>query len=289
MSDRAAAPGFVRPLESGRLLAILVVDIALPWLAIILLERRGVALLSAIAAAALFPLASILFSWLKRRRIEFIGLAVMATMLSGIGLAMASGDVRFSLVKAAPAFGLFGAACLASLFAERPLVFHVARHFSTGGDPAKAAQWDQRLAIPAFRRAMRVLTIVWGVALLLEAAAGIAVAILVVPEAALVVERVLGFGTLAGLFAWTTLFARRRQAQGQAMQAAAAPAMAPPAVSARDFAAPALPRPAPAGDTADEFHQSWYPVALSSEIASDTLAGQDFLGSRIIIYRDSPG
>jgi nitrite reductase/ring-hydroxylating ferredoxin subunit len=295
MSDRAAAGGFVRPFESGRLVAILVVDIALPWLAVTLLEARGVALSSAIAAAAVFPLGSVLISWLRRRRIEFIGLAVVVTMLGGIGLAMASGDVRFSLVKMAPAFGLFGAACLASLFADRPLMFYVARYFSTAGDAEKAAAWDARLAVPGFRRAMRLLTIVWGVALLLEAAAGIAVAILVVPEAALVIERVLGFGTIAGLLAWTTLFARRRQAQGQAMalaaQAAALaePEAAAPLAPAREAATPAMPLAAPGGDPADEFHQCWYPVALSSEIAGDTLAGQDFLGTRIIIYRDAAG
>ncbi len=280
-ADREAPADPGRPFDGRRLFAILVVDIALPWLAVILLERRGVPLVSAIAAATVFPLGSIVFAWLKRRRVEFIGLAVMVTMLAGLALALASGDVRFGLVKAAPAFGLFGAACLASLFARRPLMFFVARYFSTGGDSAKAAAWDQRLANPRFRRAMRVLTAVWGVALLLEAIAGIAVAILVVPETALIVERVLGFGTIAGLFAWTAGFARR----GQAAQDAAAAA----ASVATDAAAPPVPRIAAGDATDDAFPQSWYPVALSSELGADTLLAQDFLGSRVVIYRDAQG
>jgi phenylpropionate dioxygenase-like ring-hydroxylating dioxygenase large terminal subunit len=41
--------------------------------------------------------------------------------------------------------------------------------------------------------------------------------------------------------------------------------------------------------SSSEFHQTWYPVALAGEIGADTLAGQDFLGSRVIIYRDGSG
>jgi len=293
----AAGGGTIRPFDAGRLLATLVVDVALPWLAVILLERQGVALVSAVAAATVFPLGSILFAWLSRGRVEVIGLAVMVTMLCGLALAMASGDVRFSLVKAAPALGLFGTACLASLFTRRPLMFLVARYFSTEGDPAQAAIWNQRLSIPGFRRAMRVLTLVWGVALVLEATVGIAVAILVVPETALVVERVLGFGTMAGLFAWTAAFARRGEAQARAFSAASSQA-APPAEAAPAETSPAaevaesavtVPRPASPDATDDAFPQSWYPVALSRELGPESLLGQEFLGSRVVIYRDAQG
>jgi nitrite reductase/ring-hydroxylating ferredoxin subunit len=39
----------------------------------------------------------------------------------------------------------------------------------------------------------------------------------------------------------------------------------------------------------DAFHQTWYPVALASEIAAGTLKGQDLLGTRVIVYRDPEG
>jgi phenylpropionate dioxygenase-like ring-hydroxylating dioxygenase large terminal subunit len=37
------------------------------------------------------------------------------------------------------------------------------------------------------------------------------------------------------------------------------------------------------------FHQSWYPVALAAEVRPGTLLGQDFLASRVIVYRDGAG
>jgi hypothetical protein len=39
----------------------------------------------------------------------------------------------------------------------------------------------------------------------------------------------------------------------------------------------------------DEFHQCWYPVALSTEIAQGCVAGAPFLDGRVVIYRTSDG
>ncbi|MGV2289884.1 Rieske 2Fe-2S domain-containing protein [Trinickia sp. YCB016] len=40
---------------------------------------------------------------------------------------------------------------------------------------------------------------------------------------------------------------------------------------------------------ADEFHQCWYPVALSSEVPRGSLIGAPFLDGRVIVYRTSDG
>ena len=37
------------------------------------------------------------------------------------------------------------------------------------------------------------------------------------------------------------------------------------------------------------FHQCWFPVALSAEIGGDAVIGRDFLGTRIVVYRDPAG
>jgi hypothetical protein len=192
----------------------LVIDAVLPWIAVQILQQAWhVPIVPAFAIASLFPAASIALSWLRHRRPDFIGIAVLVTIMGGITIALLTDDVRFAVLKAAPAFGLFGIACIASLGRERPLMFFVSRQLSAGDDDAEAAAWTARLKNAGFRRAMWLLTIVWGLACLLEAVFGVVAAFLLPPAVALVVEPVLGIGTVAGLLTWTLAYARRRSAQ----------------------------------------------------------------------------
>ena len=189
----------------------LAIDVAMPWIALQLLQRVwGVPTVPAFAAAAIFPATSIFLSWTRHRRLEYIGIGVLVTILSGIAVALLANDVRFAVLKGAPAFALFGLACLLSLRQERPLMFFVGRQFTAGDDEARVQAWTARLQNPGFRRSMRFLTIVWGVASLAEATFGIPAAFLLPPGIALVAEPLLGIGTIAALLTWTTAYARRR-------------------------------------------------------------------------------
>src|SRR6266851_4208068 len=37
------------------------------------------------------------------------------------------------------------------------------------------------------------------------------------------------------------------------------------------------------------YHQSWFPVALTSDVPASRPLGRDFLGTRVVIYRDATG
>ena len=195
------------------------VDVALPWLAVQVLERAWhVPTVSAFAAAAVFPAVSVVLVWARDRRADMIGIFVLVTLVGGVATALLTDDVRFAVVKGAPGFALFGLACLLSIGRARPLMFFVARQFTAAGDAAKAAAFTARLENPGFRATMRHLTLVWGLAALAEAVLGVVVALRLPPEAALVVEPILAFGTVGGLLAWTLSYARRRAAPGRAPQ-----------------------------------------------------------------------
>lgn len=198
------------------LLRDLAADALLPWIAVQVLTRGwGVSTPAAVAVAAAFPAAWIAVNWARRRRLDLIGLVILVTLVGAIAVVLTTGDVRFVLLKAAPGAALFGLACLVSLAARRPLMFFVARQFTAGDDPARLAAWNERVGIAAFRRAMRLLTLVWGLAFLGKAILWGAAALLLPTNAALIVIPTLGFGILGALFAWTIAFARRRSAQGQ--------------------------------------------------------------------------
>ena len=214
----AASPAstFVPRFPAG-LLRNLAIDIALPWIAIQLLTHNfGFSDLSAVALAALFPTASVLVTGLRRKRLELIGLAVLVTLAGGLAVAFATDDVRFAVMRGVPGATIFGLACLASLPARAPLMFFIARQFTAGDDPEMNAAWTARLESTGFRRAMRVLTLVWGLAFFAKAAMWTAAALVLPTTAALLTGPALGFGTFAALIAWTIAFARRgaRQSAG---------------------------------------------------------------------------
>lgn len=193
----------------------LIIDAALPWVAVQILTRgQGWPMATAVAVAAAFPALSVIANVLRRRRIEWIGLIILVTLTGAIAVTLSTGDARLALLKAAPGAALFGVACLASLGLRRPLMFFVARQFTAGDDPAKLAAWNERLGSAGFRRGMRVLTLVWGLAFLAKAALWTGAALLLPIDAALIVIPVLGLTVLGGLFAWTIAFARRRAGAG---------------------------------------------------------------------------
>ena len=203
-----ALPGAALP-PSQALRRLALLDLVLPFLAIVVLLHNGVAPLAAYAAASLFPAASVVASWAAQRRFDPIGLAVLVGLAGALLTALLTGDPRFALLRAAPAFALFGLACLVSLATKRPLMFFVARALATAGDADRIAAWNERLALPAFRHVMRRLTAAWGAGTLLEAVLGVAVAFLLPASVAAIAEPMTAFAIIGALLAWTRSTQRR--------------------------------------------------------------------------------
>jgi hypothetical protein len=210
-----AAENIFVPSFPGGLARTLALDVVMPWLTVQLLTHAfGFSDLPAVAVAAAFPAASVAGTALRRGRVELIGVMVLVVLLGGLAAAFAMHDVRFILMRAVPGAALIGAACLVSLATRAPLMFFVARQFTAGDDPQKIAAWNERLEnSPGFRRAMRVMTAVWGLAFLAKAGLWTATALVLPTKAALLTGPAIGFGSLALLMAWTIAYARRGAAR----------------------------------------------------------------------------
>lgn len=213
IADSSAADTFVPGFPRG-LLRNLAVDVALPWIAVQLLTRfEGFSIVAAIAIAALFPAASVVIGALRRRRVDYIGALVLTTLAGGVALSLATNDVHFALMRAVPGAAIFALACFTSLAARRPLMFFFARQVTAGDDPVKVAAWNARADIAGFRRAMRVLTLVWGLAFVAKAALWTACALWLSPTVALLSGPAIGFGAFGLLMFWTIAYARRGAAR----------------------------------------------------------------------------
>jgi hypothetical protein len=107
--------------------------------------------------------------------------------------------------------GAFGAIFLGSLATARPLIFRLNQDLAAG-DPAAQAANEALWELPAARHSFRLMTLVWGLGLVLEALARL-VAVLTLPLAtSAALSPVLAVVAIGGLLLWTVLYAKARRA-----------------------------------------------------------------------------
>jgi hypothetical protein len=206
-SNAPGAAGAARPRFAG-LYWSLTINVVLPLIVAQWLLHQGRSPVVALGIAALFPLGDGLVSAL-RRRLDLLSVASLAALVLGIALSFATGNAAFAIAEKSVFTGLFGIVFLVSLLLPRPLIFHLGRQFNTAGDPAAQAAWDANWSIPGFRRVVRVMTTVWGLGLLAEAALRVAVALTLTPAVAIVISPILAIASIALLVLWTTRYAAR--------------------------------------------------------------------------------
>jgi hypothetical protein len=127
----------------------------------------------------------------------------MALLAAGAAGSLISGSVFFALIKESFLTGVFGALCLGSLFVQRPLLFYIVRQFVAGEDAERLAWWNGLWQYPDFRRGMRFVTFVWGIAYIAEALLRVVFAITLTPAQVVMISPVMGFGILIVLIVWT--------------------------------------------------------------------------------------
>jgi hypothetical protein len=186
----------------------LLVSVVLPLVAVQLLLRRGVPAVPALAIAAIFPFAAALYGLVRTRRFDPIAVLSLIAIVIGLATSGLTGNAGFAVAKDSLFTTVFGLVFLGSLLTSRPLIFQLGRQYSTGNDPIEMAAWDARWERPLFRRTIRIITAVWGCALLLEAVLRIAAAFTLPVTSSTIVSPVLQIGVIGGLFVWTTAYAK---------------------------------------------------------------------------------
>lgn len=185
----------------------------------------GLPEIEALTIAASIPLLDNVYSLVKNRRLDVFGVFMLAGLLLSIVLVLLGGDKRFILIKESFLTGFLGLVMLGSLFLPRPILFYFAAHFTAGNSPQARAEFNGRWELPYFRFVMYVMTIVWGVALLAEAAVRTILAFAIENTSTfLAVSPFVQYGFLAAAIGWTVWYRkyaqRRFRSQKQALQTA---------------------------------------------------------------------
>lgn len=147
----------------------LLINGALPFVVYELL-RSHMSSIAALSIATIIPLLDNLLSLLKKRRLDVFAVFMLISFLLGIIMVSIGGSERLLLIRESFVTGILGIIFLASLFFPRPLIFYFAIRFTIGDDTKLATAFADNWQYPYFRFVLRLITIVWGLALLGEAA-----------------------------------------------------------------------------------------------------------------------
>ncbi|MFC9281137.1 VC0807 family protein [Streptomyces collinus] len=176
----------------------------------------------AILCSGLGPALDIAIYLAWHRRIDEFAIVSLAFMaLTFVISFVGPDDPRLLLAKDSFVTGLLGAVYLTTLAAPRPLMFYFGRKFATDGTPQMIAWWNSMWQYPGFRRVQRILTVVWGVTFILEAALRIVLVYQLSHSQMVTVNSLLPYAVIGLLVYWTMAYARRASARGRAATAAA--------------------------------------------------------------------
>jgi hypothetical protein len=155
---------------------ILVFDLGGPLLAYSLLRSAGMSAVAALVISGVLPALGIGIGALADRRLDVIGIVVLAGLLAGTLLGLTSHNARLYLLEGSVPSAVFALGCLLSLRLRQPLIFRLAVEL-LGPDTRKGRDVAAAWRYPGFRRAFRMITVAWGIAYLVEAAIRVAIVV----------------------------------------------------------------------------------------------------------------
>lgn len=165
------------PRAHGAAIVIAIADVVVPVALYYLLRALGADELTSLVVSSLVPVASFAVQGLVLRRVDGFAIFVGVVLALNIAVALTSADPRTLLARDGWITGLAGLFFLATLRVGRPFVFSLVRPLGEGRLGPPGTDWDTVWErYPLFRRVWRVLTAVWGVGLLVDAAIRVAVA-----------------------------------------------------------------------------------------------------------------
>jgi hypothetical protein len=204
-------------LESLAMIAVF--DIAGPLAIYSMVRAAGLGAVPALLLSGVSPAFGVLLSFARHRRVDAVGILVLAGVAVGTILGLVTGNERLILAEGSVPTAIFGLACLGSLRASRPLIFRFALEFIGAGTP-QGRDFAGRWQYAGFRRVFRLMTVVWGAAYLAEAAARVVIIELVPAGTALAVSKTMPYVVAALLIGWTTAYGRRSRRRGERLAAA---------------------------------------------------------------------
>jgi len=196
------------------LVPVVVFDVAGPLVLYYALRSAGWSNVAALVLSGIPPAVGIALGAVRHRRLDAIGALVLAGIVMGSVVGLASGSAHLVLLDGIVPTAVFGVVCLGSLRSERPMIFRLALE-SMGADTAKGRDFADRWRYPGFRHAFGVMTVVWGLSFIVEAAAQGVIIETTSASIAKTTSNLMPIAVAAIVAAWTVAYAKRSRRRGE--------------------------------------------------------------------------
>ncbi|MBV9331415.1 MAG: hypothetical protein JOZ55_07665 [Alphaproteobacteria bacterium] len=197
-----------------------VINFAAPYL-IYVFAQPHIGDVYALMASSGPPLIWSTVEFLRARKIDALSVLVLLGIALSLIAFYGGGGARFLQLREKLVTAIIGAVFLGSAAIGKPLIYQLARAtLARRNDTAELERLDEVKDHPMARRTFMIMTVAWGFGLLADAALSAVLVFMMPISTYLIVNRLLGYGTMGLLFLWTFWYARRRRRMGDAMRAA---------------------------------------------------------------------
>ena len=193
---------------------ILVFDLGGPLVAYALLRSAGMSAVAALVISGVLPALGIAVGALVDRRLDVLGVLVLAGIVVGTVLGLTSHSARLYLLEGSVPSALFALGCLLSLRLRQPLIFRLAVEI-LGPDTPRGRDVTAAWRYPGFRRAFRTITVAWGIGYLVEAALRIVIVETTSTGIALLCSKLLPYVFVLSLSAWTLVYGEHEKKKAE--------------------------------------------------------------------------
>ncbi len=195
------------------------VNLGGPWLVYRLVEG-STNMTTALLLSSVPPIIWSLLELVRSHKLNVISVLVIAGIAASLLVTMLGGNPRFLLVRESFITGIFGVVFLASLWFQRPMLFYIVKATVSKQGIAEA-EFAGKWSIPGFRHTFYLMTVVWGIGMIVEALLRIFLAFVLPIEQVLVVSPVLGYGFYLVLLGWSIWYGKKRREKGERLAALA--------------------------------------------------------------------
>jgi len=220
MTRLAKVLEFIR--GSGPTIAVeAAVNFILPYV-IFALAQPHYADVQALILSSIPPILWSLVEFARHRRVDALSMLVLLGIVLSLVAVAGGGSARFLQLREKLVTVFIGFLFLGSALIGKPLIYQLARAQMVRNSSDELEEFEALRSNKYFRRTMMVLTVVWGLGLLVDAAVSIALVYTLSIKTYLVVNPFVSYGTMGGLSLWTFLYVKRQRRKGAARRAAEA-------------------------------------------------------------------